>query len=81
MENDFQICFRICNQEDPRKRGGIGIERKISAPDLSRREVGPEENTENKYTFVSRHQNMRRNNNLLNVNKCFGNVAKFKYLG
>jgi hypothetical protein len=43
---------------------------------VASREVGLEENTEKiKYMFVSHHQSVGQNHNLLIVNKSFENVA------
>jgi hypothetical protein len=48
----------------------------------ARGEVGLEANTgKTKYKVMSRHQHAGKNHNLLTANKCFENVAKFKYLG
>jgi hypothetical protein len=45
------------------------------------KEVGLEVNTEKtKYMLISRHQNAGRNDAIKIVNRCFENVAQFKYL-
>jgi hypothetical protein len=44
--------------------------------------VGLEVNTEKtKYTLLSRHQNAGQNHDIKIVNRCFGNVEQFRYLG
>jgi hypothetical protein len=46
------------------------------------KEVGLEVNTEKtKYTWLSRHQNAEQNYEIKIANRCFENVAQFKYLG
>jgi hypothetical protein len=46
------------------------------------KEVGLEINTEKtKYMLLSRHQNAGQNRNINIVNRCFENMAHFKYLG
>jgi hypothetical protein len=46
------------------------------------KEVGAEVNTEKaKYMLMSRHQNAGQNRNIMIVNRCFENVARFRYLG
>jgi hypothetical protein len=46
------------------------------------KEVGPEVNTEKtKYMLLSRHQNAEQNNYIKIANRCFENVAQFRYLG
>jgi hypothetical protein len=46
------------------------------------REVGLQVNTvNNKYMFISHHQNAQQNHNIKTSNKPFENVAKFRYLG
>jgi hypothetical protein len=48
----------------------------------SSKEVGLEVNTEKtKYMLLSRHQYAGHNHDIKIANKCFENVAKFKYLG
>jgi hypothetical protein len=45
------------------------------------KEVGLEVNTEKtKYMLVSRHQNSGQNYDINIANRCFENVAKFRYL-
>jgi hypothetical protein len=44
------------------------------------KEVSLDVKTENKYMFVSFHQNVEQNRNFLTANKSFENVTKFKYL-
>jgi sorting nexin-29 len=46
------------------------------------KEVGLEVNTEKtKYVLLSRHQNAGQSHDIKIANKCFENVAKFRYLG
>jgi hypothetical protein len=46
------------------------------------KEVGLEVNAENtKYVLLSRHQNAGQNHGIKIANRCFENVAVFKYLG
>jgi hypothetical protein len=46
------------------------------------KEVGLEVNTEEtKYILLSRHQNAGQNYDIKIANRCFENVAKFRYLG
>jgi hypothetical protein len=46
------------------------------------KEVGLDVNTEKtKYMLLSRHQNAGQNYNIKIANRCFENVAKFRYLG
>jgi ribosomal protein S2 len=46
------------------------------------KEVGLEANTEKtKYMLLSRHQNAGQSHDIKITNKCFENVAKFRYLG
>jgi ribosomal protein S2 len=46
------------------------------------KEVGLEVNTEKtKYMLLSRHQNARQNHGIKIGNRCFENVAQFRYLG
>jgi hypothetical protein len=46
------------------------------------KEVGLEENTEKtKYMLLSRRQNAGRNHDIKIANRCFENVAQFRYLG
>jgi hypothetical protein len=46
------------------------------------KEVGLEVNTEKtKYMLLSRHQNAGQSHDIKIANKCFENVAKFRYLG
>jgi ribosomal protein S2 len=46
------------------------------------KEVGLEVNTEKtKCVLLSRHQNARKNHHMKMANRCFENVAKFRYLG
>jgi hypothetical protein len=46
------------------------------------KEVGLEVNTEKtKYMLLSRHQNAGQSYAIMIVNRCFENVAKFRYLG
>jgi hypothetical protein len=48
----------------------------------SSKEVGLEVNTEKtKCMLLSRHQNAGQNYDLKIANRCFQNVAKFRYLG
>jgi hypothetical protein len=45
-------------------------------------DVGLEVNTEKtKYMLLSRHQNARQNHDIKTGNRCFENVAQFRYLG
>jgi hypothetical protein len=45
-------------------------------------DVGSEINTEkSKYMFLSRHQNAGKNHGIKIGNRCFENVAQFRYLG
>jgi ribosomal protein S2 len=44
------------------------------------KEVGQEVNTE-KTMFLSRHQNAGQSYDIKIANRCFENVAKFRYLG
>jgi hypothetical protein len=45
------------------------------------KEVGLEANTEKtKYMLLSRHQTAGQNHDIKIANRCFENVAKFKYL-
>jgi ribosomal protein S2 len=46
------------------------------------KEVGLEVNTEKtRYMFLSRHQNAGQNHDIKTANRCFENVAQFRYLG
>jgi ribosomal protein S2 len=46
------------------------------------KEVGREVNTEKtKYMLLSRQQNSGQNHDIKIANRCFGNVAQFRYLG
>jgi hypothetical protein len=46
------------------------------------REVGLEVNTDKtKYMLLSHHQNAGQNHDIKIVNRCFENVAQFRYLG
>jgi ribosomal protein S2 len=46
------------------------------------KEVGLEVNTEKtKYMLLSRHQNAGQNHDIKIANRCFENVAKFRYSG
>jgi hypothetical protein len=46
------------------------------------KEVGLEVNTEEtKYMLLSRYQNARQSYDIIIANRCFQNVAKFRYLG
>jgi hypothetical protein len=46
------------------------------------KEVGLEVNTEKtKYMLLSRHQNAWQSYDIKKANRCFENVAKFRYLG
>jgi ribosomal protein S2 len=46
------------------------------------KEVGLEVNTEKtKYMLMSRHQNSGKSYDIKIANRCFENVAKFRYLG
>jgi ribosomal protein S2 len=46
------------------------------------KEVGLELDTEKtKYMLLSRHQNAGQNHDIKIANRCFENVAKFRYLG
>jgi hypothetical protein len=46
------------------------------------KEVGLDENAENtKYMLLSRHQNAGQNHDMKIRNRCFENVAQFRYLG
>jgi ribosomal protein S2 len=46
------------------------------------KEVGLEVNTKKtKYMLLSRHQNSEENHDMKIANRCFENVAKFRYLG
>jgi hypothetical protein len=46
------------------------------------KEVGLEINTEkSKYMLLSRHQNAGQNRDIKMADRCFENVAKFRYLG
>jgi ribosomal protein S2 len=46
------------------------------------KEVGLEVNAEKtKYMLLSRHQNARQNHYINIANRCFDNVAQFRYLG
>jgi hypothetical protein len=46
------------------------------------KEVGPEVNTEiTKYMLLSRHQNAGQSYDIKIANRCFENVAKFRYFG
>jgi ribosomal protein S2 len=46
------------------------------------KEVGLEVNTEKiKYMLLSGHQNVGQNHDIKVANRCFENVAKFRYLG
>jgi hypothetical protein len=46
------------------------------------KEVGLEVNTEKtKYLLLSRHQNAGQNHDMREANRCFKNVAQFRYLG
>jgi ribosomal protein S2 len=50
--------------------------------DDASKEVGLEVNTEKtKYMSLSRHQNAGQNYDIEIANRCFENVAKFRYLG
>jgi hypothetical protein len=45
-------------------------------------EIGLDENTEKtKYMLLSRHQNAGQNHDIKKGNRCFENVAQFRYLG
>jgi hypothetical protein len=47
-----------------------------------RKEVGLEVNKEKtKYMLLSRHQNAGQNRDMKMANRCFENVAQFRYLG
>jgi hypothetical protein len=53
----------------------------VTLTDASK-DVGLEVNREKtKYMLLSRHQNARQNYNTQRANRCFENVAQFKYLG
>jgi hypothetical protein len=46
------------------------------------KEVGPEVNAEKtKYMLLSHHQNAGQNHDIKVGNRCFENVAQFRYLG
>jgi ribosomal protein S2 len=46
------------------------------------KEVGLEVNTEkSKYILLSHHQNAGKNHDIKIANRCFENVAQFRYLG
>jgi ribosomal protein S2 len=46
------------------------------------KEVGLEVNTEKtKYMHMSYHQNARQNHDIKIANRCFENMAQFRYLG
>jgi hypothetical protein len=46
------------------------------------KEIGLEVNTEKtKYMLLSRHQNTRQSHDIKIGNRCFENVAQFRYLG
>jgi hypothetical protein len=46
------------------------------------KDVGPEVNTEKtKYMLLSHHQNAGQNHDIETGNRCFENVAQFRYLG
>jgi hypothetical protein len=48
----------------------------------ARKEVGLEVNAEKtKYMLLSRHHNARQNHDIKIGNRCFENVAQFKYSG
>jgi ribosomal protein S2 len=48
----------------------------------SSKEVGLEVNTKKtKYMLLSHHQNAGQNHDMVIANRCFENVAKFRYLG
>jgi hypothetical protein len=52
----FQLCFRICHSEGPRKSGGIETEWNIEAL-LDAYKVGLEINgKKTRYMFMSHHQ-------------------------
>jgi hypothetical protein len=84
----FQLYFRICHCEYPRKLERFVVEQNASACDLNsiekntealleaNREVGLEVNTENQVHIMSCHQNAGQNLSLLIANKSFENVAK-----
>jgi hypothetical protein len=58
------------------------INRNIQTLIDASKEVGLEENTEKtKYTLLFRHQNARKNHDINIPNRCFENVAQFRYLG
>jgi hypothetical protein len=46
------------------------------------KEAGPEANVwKTKYMLLSRHQNVGQNRDMNTANRCFENVAQFRYLG
>jgi ribosomal protein S2 len=46
------------------------------------KEIGLGVNTQkNKYMLLSRHQNAEQNHDIKIGNRCFGNMAQFRYLG
>jgi ribosomal protein S2 len=46
------------------------------------KEVGLEVHTEKtKYVLLSHHQNAKQNHDIKSTNRCFENVAQFRYLG